>query len=57
MPIVQVAGWMDVVISYPPLGFDPWALQPVVSYYTDYVIAAHDKSQGEEITSFRTRES
>jgi len=25
----------------PPLGFDPWAIQPVASHYTDCAIPAH----------------
>jgi hypothetical protein len=25
----------------PPLGFDPWTVQPVVSHYTDWAIPVH----------------
>jgi hypothetical protein len=41
LPIVQEAGWASgwagqVWKISPPLGFDPWTIQPVGSHYTDY---------------------
>jgi hypothetical protein len=31
----------QVWIFLPPVGFDPWSAQPVVSHYTKYTILAH----------------
>ena len=42
VPVVQEAGWAPGLFwtgaenLAPPLGFDPWAFQPVASRYTDY---------------------
>ena len=36
----------------PPLGFNPWAVQPVVSRYTDCTIPAHNSSCRIFIISF-----
>jgi hypothetical protein len=43
VPIVQGAGWAPGlgwtgVENLSPPGFDPWAVQPVASRYTDYAI-------------------
>jgi hypothetical protein len=27
--------------SHPPLGFNPWTLQPIASHYSDYTVVAH----------------
>lgn len=32
------SGWAQKIM--PPLGFDPWTVQPVVNCYTDYAISA-----------------
>jgi len=39
-------GWSrEVQKISPPLGFDPWTVQPVVSHYTNYAILAHSQIQ------------
>jgi hypothetical protein len=43
VPIVQEAGWASVQVwtgTGTPMGFKPWIIQPVVSYYTNYTILA-----------------
>jgi hypothetical protein len=44
---LQEAGWAPHPIwtgeeNFPPLGFDPRALQPVARRYTDYAFQAHE---------------
>jgi hypothetical protein len=45
IPNAQEAGcastpaWMTDNLA-PPLGFDPWAMQPIASHYTEYTISA-----------------
>ena len=37
----RLAGWADAAnLVPPPLGFDPWTVQPVASLYTYYAIPA-----------------
>jgi hypothetical protein len=45
-PIVQEAWWAPGPAwkgaeTSPPPGLDPWIVQPVASFYSDYVIPAH----------------
>ena len=46
VPIVQEAGrasrpvWTGAENPYPPLGFNPWTVQPTASRYSDYAILA-----------------
>jgi hypothetical protein len=57
VPIVEEAGWAPGPVwtgaePLPPLGFDPWAVQPVASGYTDRDIPAHIGNQcGKFVTS------
>ena len=50
VPIVQEAGWARGPVwtgaenFAPPLGFDPWTVQPIASSYTDWAVPAHGRS-------------
>jgi len=36
-------GWFGRVRKIsPPLGFNPWTIQPIASHYTDWAIMAHN---------------